>query len=154
MPRRNTNSGKGADRRYKSDRKVGSDRVWRLAYRGPFIAYDEFSGADIEIEIGQKESGRIAGLVIDFRYMASDGETTRRSLSCWQCGRANNRLYVHGYCPFREDLRTFRVDRMTDVIALIGAQDVPVQDIEAFFAAYAADSAEQNATPRLESPDW
>jgi predicted DNA-binding transcriptional regulator YafY len=79
---------------------------WRLAVRAPIKVYDEYTETTIEL-----------ALIVDFRYMAADGEMTRRSLLCWQCGRADDRIYVRGYCPFREELRTFRVDRMHDLIA-------------------------------------
>jgi predicted DNA-binding transcriptional regulator YafY len=87
---------------------------WRLAIRAPIKVYDEYTEATIELAPGQIDASRVEGLIVDFRYMAADGEMTRRSLLCWQCGRADDRIYVRGYCPFREELRTFRIDRMHD----------------------------------------
>src|ERR1041384_1849054 len=91
---------------------------WKLAARGPIRTYDEYSNEEIELRIGQRDPDRIEGLRIVFRYVAADGEVSRRSVLCGQCGRDGNRLYVRGYCAFREDLRTFRIDRMADVIAI------------------------------------
>ena len=126
---------------------------WRLAKRGPIRAYDEFSDAEIELRLGQNDSSNIEGLLIDFRYVAADGEISRRSLLCWQCGRHANKIYVRGYCPFREEFRTFRIDRMTDVIAFLGEQEVPIDDIKSFFAAFAASATEQRELVFLESPE-
>jgi hypothetical protein len=126
---------------------------WRLAKRGPIRAYDEFSDAEIELRLGQNDSSNIEGLLIDFRYVAADGEISRRSLLCWQCGRHANKIYVRGYCPFREEFRTFRIDRMTDVIAFLGEQEVPIDDIKSFFAAFAASATEQSELVFLESPE-
>ena len=125
---------------------------WRLAKRGPIKAYDEFSRAEIELRLGQKDSSNIEGLLIDFRYVAADGEISRRSLLCWQCGRHANKIYVRGYCPFREELRTFRIDRMADVIAFLGEQEVPIDDIKSFFVAFAASPAEESERLFLEAP--
>jgi hypothetical protein len=126
---------------------------WRLAKRGPIRAYDEFSHAEIELRLCQKDSSNIEGLLIDFRYVAADGEISRRSLLCWQCGRHANKIYVRGYCPFREELRTFRIDRMADVIAFLGAQEVPIDDIKSFFAAFAASAAEESELLFLEASE-
>ena len=111
---------------------------WRLATRGPIIAYDEYLDEEVEFRIGQRNPESIEGLLIDFRYTARDGEISRRSVLCWQCGRDGGRLYVRGYCAFREELRTFRVDRMTDVIAIQNGRELPVEDAATFFAAFAA----------------
>jgi hypothetical protein len=126
---------------------------WRLAKRGPIRAYDEYSNAEIEFTLGQKDLGNIEGLLIDFRYITADGEMSRRSLLCWQCGRYANRIYVRGYCPFREELCTFRVDRMSDVIAFLGQQETPIDDVKSFFAAFAASAAEESEIAFLEAPE-
>ena len=113
----------------------------RLASRFPIRVFDEYSGDFITLAPGQRDPGDIEGLVIDFRYTAADGETTRRLLICWQCGRDSDRLYVRGYCPFREDLRTFRVDRMSDVIELQAERDAPIGEPLKHFAAFASKPA-------------
>jgi len=111
---------------------------WRLATRGPIRAYDEYSDEEIELHIGQRDPDRIEGLLIDFRYVTRDREMSRRSVLCWECGRDGDRIYVRGYCAFREELRTFRIDRMWDVIAIRGEHEAPIEDVTAFFAAFAA----------------
>jgi len=121
--------------------------------RGPICAYDEYSDEEIELHIGQRHPNRIQGLLIDFRYITRDRETSRRSVLCWQCGRDGDRLYVRGYCAFREELRTFRIDRMSDLIAIRGEHESPVEDIRAFFAAFAARDAPKRSTLRLEAHD-
>lgn len=126
---------------------------WRLAVRGPILAYDEYLDEEIQLPIGQRDPDRIQGLLIDFRYIAADGEVTRRSVLCWQCGRDGNRLYVRGYCAFREELRTFRIDRMADIIAMQGGREVPVEDAATFFAAFAAREARQDSNLPLETPN-
>ncbi len=160
MPRRNTTGRRSrrGDSRNKvlARRKSAADSggiKWRLAARGPIRVFDEYSDRTIELTPGQSEPGSIEGLLIDFRYIASDGEMTRRLLLCWQCGRNGKRLYVRGYCPFREELRTFRIDRMSDVIALHGARDIPVNDIGAFFAAFAAEATAEGGMRSLEPPE-
>ena len=113
------------------------------------MAYDEYSNDEIELAIGQRNPERIEGLLIDFRYAARDREVSRRSVLCWQCGRDGDRLYVRGYCAFREDLRTFRVDRMADVIAIQGQREIPVEDAAAFFAAFAARETSGRTAPKV-----
>ena len=126
---------------------------WRLAKRGPIRTYDEFSDEEIELRLGQKDSSNIEGLLIDFRYVTADGEISRRSLLCWQCGRHANKIYVRGYCAFREELRTFRIDRMSDVIAISGEQEIPIDDVKSFFAAFAASAARESEILFLEAPE-
>ncbi len=91
--------------------------------------------------------------MIDFRYRSRDDELSRRSLLCWQCGSNGKRLYVRGYCPFREALRTFRVDRMQDVMVMQAGRYVAVDDVTAYFAAYAADRTSEIARMLLDGPD-
>jgi len=129
---------------------VGEDGAsWRLATRGPIVAYDEYLDQQIELRIGQRDPKSIKGLLIDFRYAGRDGETSRRSVLCWQCGRDHDRIYVRGYCAFREALRTFRVDRMADVIAIQDGREVEVEDAVTFFAAFAARTASARVPARL-----
>jgi predicted DNA-binding transcriptional regulator YafY len=78
---------------------------------------------------------------------------SRRSVLCWQCGRDGDRLYIRGYCAFREELRTFRIDRMSDLVAIRGEHELPVEDINAFFAAFAARAAHQRRSLRMDSHD-
>jgi predicted DNA-binding transcriptional regulator YafY len=91
--------------------------------------------------------------LIDFRYVSRDDEISRRSLLCWQCGRNSKRIYVRGYCPFREALRTFRVDRMQDVVVMQAGRYISADDVEAYFAAYAAGRTEERAGLLLGSWD-
>jgi hypothetical protein len=127
--------------------------VWRLAVREPICAYDEYSGDEIELEIGQRDPGSIEGLLIDFRYISRDREVSRRSVLCWQCGRDGDRLYIRGYCAFREELRTFRIDRMADVVAIQGEREIPVDDVVNFFSVFAAREARERPSRRLTAPD-
>jgi hypothetical protein len=111
--------------------------VWRVLQAGVWLfakirAYDEYSDEDVELQIGQLDPNNIQGLLIDFRYVARDREMSRRSVLCSQCGWDGNRLYVRGYCAFREELRTFRVDRMADVIAIQGEDEMPIEDTKTF----------------------
>jgi hypothetical protein len=126
---------------------------WRLAMREPIRAYDEYSDREIELHIGQADPNSIEGLLIDFRYVTRDRETSRRSVLCWQCGRDGDRLYVRGYCAFREELRTFRIDRMSDLVAIRGEHELQVEDITAFFAAFAARETYEPRSLRLDAPD-
>ena len=121
--------------------------------REPIRAYDEYSDREIELHIGQADPNSIEGLLIDFRYVTRDRETSRRSVLCWQCGRDGDRLYVRGYCAFREELRTFRIDRMSDLVAIRGEHELQVEDITAFFAAFAARETYEPRSLRLDAPD-
>ena len=126
---------------------------WRLAVRGPIEAYDEHSDREIELHIGQNDPNSIKGLLIDFRYITRDREVSRRSVLCWQCGWDGDRLYVRGYCAFREELRTFRIDRMSDLIAIRGEHELLVEDIASFFAAFAARETDKHRNLRIEAQD-
>src|ERR1043165_7060624 len=121
---------------------------WRLATRAPIRAYDEYYDEEVELHVGQRDPDRIEGLVIDFRYIARDREMSRRSVLCCQCGWDGDRLYVRGYCAFREELRTFRIDRMSDVVAIQGEHELPVHDVRAFFAAFAARETDETQSLR------
>jgi hypothetical protein len=122
---------------------------WRLALRAPIKVYDEYSETTIKLVPGQIDPGRVEGLIIDFRYVAADGEMTRRSLLCWQCGRAADRIYVRGYCPFREELRTFRIDRMRDLVAFQNGRETVIESPSEFFSAFAADETDEAEIRRL-----
>jgi hypothetical protein len=118
---------------------------WRLAVRAPIEAFDEYTECTVKLTPGQSDPSKIEGLIVDFRYIAADGEMSRRSLLCWQCGRVGDRIYIRGYCAFREELRTFRIDRMRDVIAFQHGREVEIDKVHDFFAAFAADITEEEA---------
>ena len=117
---------------------------WRLAIRAPIEAYDEYTESTVQLVPGQVDPTKVESLIIDFRYFSADGETSRRSVLCWQCGRVGERIYIRRYCPFREQLRTFRIDRMQDVIAFQNGREVAVNNIKEFFAAFAADHTDED----------
>ncbi len=102
---------------------------WPLADRGPIEIFDEYTNEVVHLTLGQRDPVSIEGLLIDFRYVSRDEEVSRRCLLGWQCGRNGKRIYVRGYCPFREGLRTFRVDRMQDVMVMQAGRYVIVDDI-------------------------
>jgi hypothetical protein len=138
----------------KAKHRRSSSVEWRLAIREPIEAFDEYTGVTIELSPGQADPGSIEGLIIDFRYIAADGEITRRSLLCWQCGRVGQRIYVRGYCSFREELRTFRIDRMHDVVAFQNDREITVDRLKEFFSAFAADHPhEESELLRLTTDD-
>jgi WYL domain-containing protein len=124
---------------------------WRLAWRGPIEAYDDYTESMVELRAGQIDPGRIEGLIVDFRYMSADGEMSRRSVLCWQCGRVGERIYIRGFCAFREELRTFRIDRMQDLIAFQNGREVVVDNPREFFLAFAASETEEEALRQLAS---
>jgi hypothetical protein len=135
-------------------RKVSPAAEWRLAARVPIETYDDYTESMVELSPGQSDPASIEGLIIDFRYVSADGEVTRRSLLCWRCGRVGERIYVRGYCPFREELRTFRIDRMHDLIVFQNGREVAVDTVREFFAAFAADDTDEDQDiPRLASRD-
>jgi predicted DNA-binding transcriptional regulator YafY len=119
----------------------------------PIVAHDEYTGITIELTPGQADPGHVEGLIVDFRYVAADGVVTRRSLLCWECGRVGDRIYVRGYCPFREELRTFRIDRMQDLIAFQNGREVAVDSPHEFFSAFAADHTGKTERMRLLAED-
>ena len=141
----------GSERR----RSAAGEHVvsWRLASRGPIIAYDEYSEEEIELGIGQRDPKSIEGVLIDFLFAGRDGEVSRRSVLCWQCGRDGDRIYVRGYCAFREALRTFRVDRMADVVAIREGREIEVGDPATYFAAFAARAAYARTNAKLAIAD-
>jgi hypothetical protein len=110
---------------------------WQLASRHPIEVFDRQTGEVHEIKPGQSDPGEIEGLLTDFRYVDAQGKPTRRSILCWQCREENGIIYVTGYCPFREDFRTFRADRMKDVVETRSGRHVGNNEILAYFAAYA-----------------
>lgn len=126
---------------------------WRLASRGPIEAFDDYTESTVELGVGQDDPSKIEGLIVDFRYLAADGEMTRRSVLCWQCGRIGERIYVRGYCAFREELRTFRIDRMHDVIAFQNGREVSVENAREFFSAFAANEEGYDSILQLASRD-
>jgi hypothetical protein len=134
-------------------RHGGGVSDWLLAPRGPIEVFDEYSNDIVCLAPGQRDPSNIEGLLIDFRYVSRDDEISRRSLLCWQCWRTGKRIYVRGYCPFREALRTFRVDRMGDLLAMQSGRYVPVDDAANYFSAYAADRTKEITSLLLDSSD-
>jgi len=102
---------------------------------------DPTTGEIVTLRVGQADPASINGLLIDFRYTAGDGVQTRRSILCWRCWseRESQQIYVTGYCPFREDMRTFRVDRMRDVLEIGGNKQIAIGKPGIFFAYLASD---------------
>ncbi len=131
--------------------KSGVAAEWRLAVRGPIETYDDYTESMVELRVGQIDPGRIEGLIVDFRYISADGEMSRRSVLCWQCGRVRDRIYIRGYCAFREELRTFRIDRMGDVIAFPHGREVLVDNPREFFSAFAATETDEEVLRQLAS---
>lgn len=112
---------------------------WRLARRHPIEVFDKDTGEIHELKPGQTDPGEIEGLLIDFRYTDAQGSATRRSILCWQCWQENDAIYVTGYCPFREDFRTFRVDRMRQVIESRSGRHLPNDGLANYFGGFAHD---------------
>lgn len=127
--------------------------VWPLAFRGPIETFDEYINDYVGLAPVQRDPTGIEGLLIDFRYASRDEEYSRRTLLCWLCWRDDKRIYIRGYCPFREAMRTFRVDRMFDLLAMQSGRYVPVDDVASYFAAYAADRTDETVRMFLDSSD-
>ena len=64
-------------------------------------------------------------------YRAFSGDQTRRELSPHGLVVHSGRWYLAGYDHLREDLRTFRVDRMLRMRVLVGAADDPPEGFDA-----------------------
>lgn len=116
----------------KTQRPAVDEQWWRLVKREAVEIIDEETGETVELRAGRLGPNTARGLVLDFRYVDAAGVPSHRGLLCYRCFREEERLYVHGYCPFREDARTFRIDRMSDLFDVTDGIQIPVDDIAAF----------------------
>jgi len=114
----------------------GKSEAWRkLADRQPVEAIDEDTGEIIDIRPSQDDPTDIEGLLLRFRYTNANGHFSRRVVLCHQCWVEGRQIYIRGKCTMREALRTFRIDRMTDVFEVRSRRKVG--DLKSYFRSYA-----------------
>jgi len=92
------------------------------------------------------EAGAIDGLLIGFSYRDASNNPSRRKVLCRQSWTEDGVTYIRGYCTLREALRTFRADRMRELIELRTGRRI--DDAVSYFEHF----AEDDAPPRGDRP--
>ncbi len=110
---------------------------WQLARREPLELFDAETGEVYELKPSIHEASDIEGLLVDFRYTDAKGKNSRRSILCVECRTDGEIIYVTGFCPFREDYRTFRVDRMRDLVETRSGRKILNENLQNYFGHYA-----------------
>lgn len=106
----------------------------------PYVdALDEETGEIVRIPTHQRARDIIDGFLIHFDYADASGFRSRRGLVCHSCWYSQGTTYVRGYCTLRKALRTFRVDRMSDVHEM--RTEVPIINAGYVFAGFALNAA-------------
>jgi hypothetical protein len=111
------------------------DEPWRQIIKNrPVEAINEDSGEIISIKPAQNDPNHVEGLLVGFHYVDANNNRSTRDLLCWRCWIAHNVIYVQGYCTLRRELRTFRVDRMSDAEEVRTGQKIvdPIAYFESF----------------------
>lgn len=118
----------------------GKAEGWRkVADQERIEVIDEDTGELIGIRPAQDDPTDIEGLLLRFRYTDASGNHSRRVVLCHQCWREAGMTYVRGQCTVRNALRTFRIDRMTDVFEVRSRRKVG--DLKGYFRGYAKGAA-------------
>lgn len=86
-----------------------------LLGRSSLDAVDEDTGEVFTIRTAQENPRKVEGVLVSFSYSDVAGEVTRRAVLCWRTWTAHGEYYLRGLCFLRRSLRTFRIDRMTDL---------------------------------------
>jgi hypothetical protein len=122
----------------------GSKEPWRKLIGDHVVeALDEDSGELIDIKPTQDDPNHVEGLLISFGYVDAADKRSKRMVLCRRCWSANRATYLQGYCVMRKALRTFRLDRMTDVIEVRNKR--VIRDPAAYFEHFVEDEGDQAA---------
>lgn len=85
----------------------------------------------------------ISGVGCTIKYSDSSGEESERRLSCRKLMKNGDTLYLQAFCHERDAIRTFRVDRMSEVSC--GATGEIFDKPDEFFSRYTADQSDGSA---------
>lgn len=114
----------------------GAKEPWRKLVDAKSVeVFDEGTGEVFHIPPEQPHPGHIEGLLVRFLYCDATGRSRRRLVLCRRCWASGNLLYINGFCAMVEAMRTFRVDRMTELEEV--RTDRTIGNIDAYFRAYA-----------------
>jgi hypothetical protein len=62
------------------------------------------------------EPNDVSGLTVTFNYLDAEGEPTRRTVNCHRVWHGENSTYVRGLCKLRNEERTFRTERIANLV--------------------------------------
>lgn len=93
---------------------------------------DQFASSEEEAEI---ES--LSGLALIIEYENSKRERTQRVVTCKQLSVQGQIEYLKAYCHHRNSVRTFRVDRISDIFDPDSGESL--SPVQAFFAQFSPD---------------
>lgn len=79
----------------------------------------------------------IEGRLIKFDYCDADGKVTTRTVNCYHVWHGDGCTYVQGWCMLRNELRTFRTERMSNLLEVRSAKNI--SDPVSYFDHYADD---------------
>ena len=99
---------------------TSADEPWRLLVNDePVVALDEDTGNTVTIKPTQDDPDSIEGLLVRFHYVDASRYKSERVVLCWRCWGPYEVIYVQGFCTTAKALRTFRVDRMSDLEVIL-----------------------------------
>jgi hypothetical protein len=106
--------------------------TWSVLTATPYIeAIDRATGVLTRIATLRHDNADVAGLLVLFNYADTSRQQTRRGLACHKCWSEHQALYVRGYCTLGNEIRTFRVDRMSEIYEI--RSNRPIENPDVFF---------------------
>lgn len=107
-------------------RPHGDEQPWRRLLKPgkPVEVIDEDTGEIIDVKPEQTEPNDVDGLLVQFTYEDASHNDTERTILCKRCWESAGVIYVQGVCTLRHALRTFRAERMSDLIEVRSGRNI------------------------------
>jgi hypothetical protein len=103
----------------------------------PASGFPEDSGELISTKPAQPFPNDIEGKLIKFDYCDADGKQTTRAVNCYRVWHGDGCSYLQGWCTLRDESRTFRTERISNLIEVKTAKRI--SDPVAYFDHFADD---------------
>ena len=90
------------------------DKLTRAASSAPAALGVASTGVDAAL-LAQIRSAAAAGVQLEFSYLTEQGSRERRTVDPLRVEAVDDDWYLRGWCHLREGIRTFRLDRITEL---------------------------------------
>jgi hypothetical protein len=106
--------------------RTDGDETWHKLLKGhePAGAVPEDSSDLISTKPAQPTPNDVEGRLIKFDYCDADGKETTRTVNCYRVWHGDGCTYVQGWCMLRNELRTFRTERMSNLLEVRTAKRI------------------------------
>lgn len=104
----------------------------------------EDSGELISTRPTNSAPNDIEGRLVKFDYCDADGKCTTRTVNCYRVWHDDKCTYVQGWCTLRNELRTFRTERMSNLLEVRTAKRI--SDPISYFDHFADHEAPRRAS--------